>query len=815
MEKESFSYKLESRPGQLLIDHLTNTAQICSKVKDISFSFGVEGDTNFISEVAWLIGYTHDLGKATRYFQKYLKEENEERKASLKNKDETHHSLLSSLFTYRIIRDYISHNKQSDHLIYRFLPILAFLIVKRHHGNPINLKDEILSLSGISNPLPVILDQLANIESVEFDRILQNCPDIKIDLDAFINSVEYLVNETIRKEEKRKWREYCRKSCLDMYFLFQFLYSALLSADKSDAIGVRSMGARPALESDLVDQYRAIKFPEPNSKNQIDPIRNDIYDEVVSSIDSLDRRNRIFSINVPTGMGKTLTGFSFALKLREKIMALEGFAPRIIYCLPFLSIIEQNFSEFEKVFNVVKNESPDSRILLKHHHLAEIAYRFIDDEELPIDESLFFIEGWESEIVVTTFMQLFHTLISNRNRMIRKFNAMANSIIILDEIQTIPYKYWQLIRQLFLRFSSIFNTRFALMTATQPLIFNKNEVIELVSHKNKEKYIKQLNRITFINRSDEKLTLDEFNLIIREDIAKYSNDDFLIVLNTINCSIEIFKDLKTYMNEQGLTGVELYYLSTNIIPKHRLQRIECIKKSVNRKIVVSTQLVEAGVDIDVDRVYRDFAPLDSLNQVAGRCNRNFTSGKMGVVTVYSLIDSKPFYRYIYGKGDISISKTKDVLREKVVLSEEHFLDLGNDYFRRLREDQSSDDAEYMINQIAKLNFHTVCDDKKERFRLIDSEYPTRDLFIEIDGDASDVWEKYIEARQIKDPFDKKSKINRLKKHFYHYVISVPAKSLPGRAIEDTAIVFINKEQVESIYDEDTGFIRKDPEQHIF
>jgi len=815
MEKESFSYKLKSRPGQLLVDHLTNTAQVCSKIKETCFSFGMEGDTDVISGAAWLIGYTHDFGKATRYFQEYLKEEDEERKASLKNKDETHHSLLSSLFTYRIIRDFISHNKHSDHLIYRFLPILSFLIVKRHHGNPINLKDEIPSLSGISNPLPIIVDQLANIESDEFNRILENCPHIQFDLDVFNSGVEHLVNETIRKEEKKKWRKYCKESTLDIYFLFQFLYSALLFADKSDAIGIRSMGPRPSLESDLVDQYRAIKFPSPNIKNQIDPIRNEIYDEVVSSIETLDLRNRIYSINVPTGTGKTLTGLSFALKLRSKILAKEGFAPRIIYCLPFLSIIEQNFSEFEKVFKIIKRERPDSRILLKHHHLAEISYRFNDDEEFPTDESLFLIEGWESEIVVTTFMQLFHTLISNKNRMIRKFNAMANAIIILDEVQTVPYRYWYLIRKLFLKFSEIFNTRFVVMTATQPLIFNRNEIIELVPPKKKETYVKQLNRITFINRSDEKLRLDEFKVLLREDIAKHSNDDFLIVLNTINCSIEVFKYLQTYMNEQNHSGVTLYYLSTNIIPKHRLQRIESIKKTINRKIIVSTQLVEAGVDIDVDRVYRDFAPLDSLNQVAGRCNRNFSHGKRGVVTVYSLIDGKPFYRYIYGRGDISISKTRDVLKGESELSEEIFLELGNRYFGTLKEAQSDDNAEYMLEQISKLNFFTVCDDKRERFRLIDSEYPTRDLFIEIDGDASYVWAKYSEACQIKDPFEKRSKINRLKKDFYNYIISVPAKNLPGRAIEDTAIVFINKEQVGSIYDEDTGFIRKDPEQHIF
>ena len=775
----------------------------------------MEGEKEFLPEIALLIGYTHDLGKATSYFQEYLNEEDKKKKAILKNKNETHHSLLSSLFTYRIIRDYISRTNQLEYCIYRYLPILSFLVVKKHHGNPINLKDEILSLHNSSNSLSILMDQLASIEPDEFDRILKNCPHIEIELTGFINDVEHLVNETIMKEEKNKWREYCKKNSLDLYFLFQFLYSSLLSADKSDAIGVRSLGPRPLLSSDLVDRYLAAEFGETSNNNKIDPIRNEIYDEVVSSIDAFDLQKMIFSINVPTGTGKTLTGFSFALKLREKILTVEKFTPKIISCLPFLSIIEQNFNEFEKVFKVVKDEKTDSRILLKHHHLAEISYKFQDDEGLPSDESQFFIEGWESEIVVTTFMQLFHTLISNKNRMIRKFNAMANAIIILDEVQTIQYRYWHLVRELFLRFSGIFNTRFILMTATQPLIFNKNEVVELVPPENKKKYIKQLNRISFINRSDEKLTLDEFKHILREDIAKRSNDDFLIVLNTINCSIEVFKDLQKYVNEQGLTGVELYCLSTNIIPKHRLQRIECIKKSVNRKIVVSTQLVEAGVDIDVDRVYRDFAPLDSLNQVAGRCNRNFSPGKKGVVIVYSLIDSKPFYRYIYGRGDISISKTKDVLREKSELSEEHFLELGNDYFRRLREDQADDNAEYMLKQISNLNFHIFCDDKKERFRLIDSEYPTRDLFIEIDGDASDVWEKYSEARQLEDPFDKRSEINRLKKDFYNYIISVPAKSLPGRAIGDTAIMFINKEQVESIYNEDTGFIRKDPEQHVF
>lgn len=811
MGKESCSYKLESRPGQLLVDHLTRTAHLCSQIRKRSLTFGAEDETEFLADVAWLIGYTHDLGKATTYFQEYLKEEDEKKKSSLKNMDETHHSLLSSLFTYNIVSDYISSKGLLDHATYGYFPILSFLIVKRHHGNLMDIKDEILSLKGNPGPLPIIKDQLDSIDPDEFDRILKGCPHVEIDLSTFNKEVENLVNQVILKDEKQKWRNYSKESSLDMYLLFQFFYSALLSADKSDAIGVKSIEERPLPSSDLVDQYRVIEFGGKSDKRQIDFIRDEIYDEVLSALTAINLQGRIYSINVPTGTGKTLTGLSFALKLRDRIMAQEGFVPRIIYCLPFLSVIDQNFNVFENIFQVVEGSRPDNRVLLKHHHLAEITFRFKEDEELSPDESLFMVEGWESEIVVTTFMQLFHTLISNRNRMIRKFNAMVNSIIILDEIQTIPYKYWDLVRKLLLHFARLFNTRFVFMTATQPMIFEESEITELVSKNSKKQYLENLDRIKFVNQSQTPLNMAEFKAILRNDIANFPDDDFLIVLNTINCSIEVFEDIRTYAKEHNLTGVELYYLSTNIIPKHRLHRIESIKRSLNRKLIVSTQLVEAGVDIDVDRVYRDFAPFDSLNQVAGRCNRNFSPGKNGIVTVFRLKEAKEFHRYIYGKGDISVSMTKDLLRDKRELAEKDFLGLGYDYFRKLKEASSDEEAEYMIELLSKLNFSTI----SKEFKLIQSDYPTRDLFIEMDEEAEEIWEQYRKACELRDPFERKSEINRIKKDFYSYVISVPAKKVPGTSSEDTPITYINKEQIASTYDKDTGFIRRDPGQYVF
>ena len=813
MEKKSFSFKLEARPGQPLVDHLTNTASLCSKIKDLRLTFRTGNETEILGDIAYLIGFTHDLGKATEYFQEYVKEKDEIRKISLKNREETHHSLLSSFFTYYSVFDYVVNEGLSNHQLLSHLPILSFLVVKKHHGNPVNMKNEILSLRNTDSA--VIKRQLQSIDPDEFTRILKKCLYVKIDFTQFRDELEILINSSILKDGKKNWKSYCKKADLDTYLLFQLLYSTLLSADKSDAIGIKEQYARPALPDDLVDQYKTIKFGELNSKKQIDSIRNDIYDEVSSSLNTLNTSNKIFSINVPTGTGKTLTGLSFALKLRQKIFNEEGFTPRVIYCLPFLSIIEQNFNVFEDIFNTVTGQEPDNSLLLKHHHLAEITYRFSVDEELSLDESQFLIEGWESEIVVTTFMQLFHTMISNKNRMIRKFNAMVNSIILLDEIQTVPYKYWLLIRKLFLRFADIFNTRFILMTATQPLIFEKNEILELVPPDKQKQYIQKLDRIVVKNRSHDHVDVDTFKDIIKEDIAKHVDENILVVLNTINCSIDVFNDLKNYIEERDLSDIEFYYLSTNIIPKHRLQRIDDIRKSSNRKIIVSTQLIEAGVDIDVDRVYRDFAPLDSLNQVAGRCNRSFSEEKKGTIMLYSLSNGRAFYRYIYGRGDISISKTRDVLNGKGELSEKQFLELGFDYFRKLKSDQSIDDAEYILDQLRKLNFESVCEDKENRFMLIDASYPTRDLFIEIDGSATVVWEKYSNARQEKNPFKKKSEISKLKSDFYNYIISVPTNYMPGMPVKDTEIVFINRDQLESVYNEDTGFIRKDPIQFVF
>lgn len=811
MERISYSFKLESHPGKKLFDHLTKVAEFSAQIvkgKNTNFDDIIEKE--ILTDIAYILGFSHDLGKATEDFQKYLKEKDEKKKFSLRNRAETHHSLLSALFGYIIVKTYLEKRGLIDKDYYRYLPLLSFIAVKRHHGNPLSFLDEILS---IKEKKDLLIKQISSIDKDELNEILNTCPYPHPDFTIIKDNLETTLTSEICKKEKNLLRRLSRENDIRFYLLFQFLFSVLLNADKLDAIGFNERIERTGIDSDIVDRCMIQKFEEKKG-NKMNYIRNKIYEEVTNRIEGNDLSGYIYSLSVPTGTGKTLTSFSFALKLREKITKEKKFIPRIVYVLPFLSIIDQNFKVFEEVFQITHGKKPSNKLLLKHHHLAEIAYHSEDfrEDEFSTSESQFLIEGWESEVIVTTFMQFFHSLISNKNRMIRKFQNMANSIFILDEVQIIPYKYWQLVRKLLLSFSELFNSYFIFVTATQPLIFDNAEKEELVQ--NKEDYLDDFDRIQFVNETDKILTIDEFKEILSKDISRYPDDSLLIVLNTIDASIKIYKFLTELREEnENLSDANLFYLSTNIIPKHRLERIDYIRKiKNNRKIIVSTQIVEAGVDIDVDRVYRDFAPFDSLNQVAGRCNRNYDETKKGIVTVFILKDEhKEYYKYIYGKSDLSISKTKDILKGHSLLTEKDFLKLGTEYFERIERAKSDDEAIKLMGQITSLKFSEF----SSQFKLIEADYPTCDIFIETDNKAANVWQKFMDIRGIDNRWDRKMAFLEIKKDFYEYIISVPKKIVRENEFENTGIVYISLLQLPAVYNEETGYIRKEGWGYLF
>jgi len=811
---------LKSHPDKLLKDHLSNVGTCCKETLS-SKKLNIEKyvDFNTLQDIAYLIGVSHDFGKATSYFQNYISEKDKTKRAKLKNKPETHHGVISSIFTYYATRKYLRARNLLGTKYYEYLPIISFLIVKRHHGNLHNADDEVIDFKDDE----ILEKQVVSIDFEELIKIYDLLfSKIDLDFDCSIIKNKILHSEPViiynkiqgkRKDyirdisvnEKKRIRNIDEEHTLFFYFITLLLYSILLDADKTDAADLKKI-KRIDINENIVAEYKEFKFGgKENENNKINKIRNEIYKEVLSTVESIDpNMDKKFSLNVPTGTGKTLTALSFALKLRKRVKNEIGYTPRIIYSLPFLSIIDQNFAVFEDVFETVNKERPTSDILLKHHHLSDVVYIRKEDEFENVDEDigkdLLLIEGWNSEIIVTTFIQFFYSLISNRSRAIRKFHNIINSIVILDEVQAIPHKYWLLLNKTMNFLGEQFNTYFIFLTATQPLIFDetKKEIKPLV--RNKREYFMSLNRVTLITHW-ESICLEDFKEILKKDIIQNPDKDFLVVLNTIKTSRDIYNSVKGL----NIKNANFYYLSTNIVPKERLIRIkEVQKKNITRNIIVSTQLIEAGVNIDAGIVYRDFAPLDSINQVSGRCNRNF-GDEQGIVKIFILREDKDGRAYyphtIY--GDFIISKTKEVFREidKSEIEEGEFLKLNEKYFEKVNIGKSNDESNGILKSVEKMEF-----DKLGEFKLIKEDYFKVDIFVEFDEEATKVWIRYQKIIEIKEHRKRKQEFLRIRRKFYSYVISVLLEraklNLPPKV---SGIMFISRDQLDEFYDIETGF----------
>ena len=365
---------------------------------------------------------------------------------------------------------------------------------------------------------------------------------------------------------------------------------------------------------------------------------------------------KLFTITAPTGSGKTLAGLAAAFTLRENLSTSEEDGPRIIYALPFTSIIDQTFNTIQEVLNANRKAQSDpipSSMLLKHHYLTAATYRQTehnDSESLSLDQALLLIESWQSEIIVTTFVQLLHTLVGCENRMLKKFHRLQNAILILDEVQNIPVEHWPLVEKMLTETCEHLNTRVLMMTATRPEWFREGATLELAGSQQKiRQRFSALDRIS-IKVEPKPITVEELAEKFEQHYS--SKQSYLVIMNTIKSSIGLYCQLKKKLAHNA----PLYYLSTNITPLERACRLKQIRTLLENKekpILISTQVVEAGVDLDFDEVWRDLGPVDAVIQAAGRCNRH-SAHKRSLVRLWHLVNRTEKsetlkQQYVYGK----------------------------------------------------------------------------------------------------------------------------------------------------------------------
>ena len=504
-------------------------------------------------------------------------------------------------------------------------------------------------------------------------------------------------------------------------FYIRMLYSCLVDADYIDTEtfmnGDAGRGNYEPLSA-LCDKLTAYISKWNNPTREIDILRQKILN---SCIEKASAPRGIFSLTVPTGGGKTVASMAFALN-----HAVANSMKRIIYVIPYTSIIEQNAKVFRDILgqeNVVEHHSQVS------HELSE------DADELEYRSALA-TENWDAPVIVTTAVQFFESLYANRSSKCRKLHNIANSVIIFDEAQMIPSNNLRPCVAAIAELVRAYNATAVLCTATQPAIdemlleYSKKEsVVELCP--DVDGMFEKFRRTSF--EKEGRLTTDE--LVSRLE----SQQQVLCIVNTRKFAQEVY---------EALPSEGRFHLSTLMCPVHRKQKLDEIRerlKSGKTCRVVSTSLIEAGVDVDFPRVFREMAGLDSILQAAGRCNREGKrSAESSIVTVFE--SENKVNKLIAVNRDAAEEAVRDWIQPNNIQTIEC-------YFKAYRDLLRNDDKSEIMKAIkegisgCQLPFKQIA----ERFRLIDEN--TFTVYISV-GEGKELISRLREGERSRELYRK-------------------------------------------------------------
>lgn len=803
--KRSYSSDLaaiEAHPGEPLVEHLWSVAELAEQTAAALPRSGPAG-REALRRAARIVGASHDLAKATSYFQAHLRGQKVNRTLSS-------HAHTSALFGYLWARDELP-GLEPDPLLREFLPLAVYLTILRHHGS---LKRAYAEVSPDVGDQSLVEKQWAALRQPAFDELLAL-------VGAPWNSAE--LSERVTRfwadNESRRWRRLldrvARAKDGRFYVAENLLYSLLIDADRLQTAfsGEAPVGGRLAVPSNLVDAYRARQEWHAEAGG-IAALRERLHAEVTATVDALNLDHHFYSLTAPTGLGKTVTAVSWLLRLRERVARERGFVPRVVYCLPFLSIIDQNAAVLRDLL-----DQPRSDVLVVHHHLGDSRYAATDTEladDLDTDASRLLIEGWQSEIVVTTFVQLFAILVNNRSRPLMRLSRLAGAIVVLDEVQTLPARYWSLFEALARELAESLGTTFVLMTATQPALLAAEHARELVP--NPSHYFAQMRRITLRNETAEPIELASLAEKVIDLAQAQPEQSIGVVVNTTGTAW----DLCATLVDSLAASHEIVFLSSLVAPIDRLAHVTRAKAvvSVAREgkegkslLLVSTQVIEAGVDLDLDELFRDIAPLDSIVQAAGRCNRNGALPDGGVVHLVRLVGANGhgYAEWVYDR--VLVDATREVLAGRSEIEEPDLAPLVERYFRLLRDRVSTEASENVLSAVQTLRYTgegnpSGSDVAIADFNLIENDQPRADVFLQLDDEAVSAWQDFQAARGIANRYDRLRRYSEIRPRLAPYVVSVPRNLLAANLpFLDGESYVVYRGEIDHYYDRETGWKR--------
>lgn len=654
-------------------------------LEDGSFSnqplFGPNSHLNGVAELAELFaapfgaqqfaklaGFWHDLGKYKKDFQDYICKvsgyQNEE--ANEGGSGKVDHTAAGAIYA-------VEKNPIWGQL-------LSYLIAGHHTGLPDYFKDKAEG--------SCLHDRLQNKEHLELAK-QGSIPSELLNLN-FCDHPE---------------KDFCittdngRPDLKQLHLWLRMLYSCLVDADFLDTEKFMSPDINENRGNSLslielrkkYDEFMAEKTRN-SARTPINEIRAQILRDCRNAA---KEKPGFFSLTVPTGGGKTLASMGFALDHAIKY----GFS-RIIVAIPFTSIIEQTADVLRSVFG-------EDAVLEHHSNL---------DPEKETVKSRLATENWDAPIIVTTNVQLFQSLFAAKSSSCRKLHNIVGSVIILDEAQTLPPDYLKPILSVMEGLVDYFKTSIVLCTATQPALeghigsmqrgseggfegIEKNKVREIMTDASLSEKMSRTN-VSYIG------TIDEWSNLAEKLIE---HDQVLCIVNTRkDC-----RELHSLMPEGTI------HLSALMCGEHRSKVIADIKNKLknNEAVrVVSTQLVEAGVDIDFPVVYRATAGLDSIAQAAGRCNREGLRDK-GEVYVFSPVKKAPIGLLRYGEDSFRDMVVSTFSNNHIELLPEYFKKYFEKFFYRVISFDKNDIMGYLTKDAARLQiqFRSAA----EEFSLID------------------------------------------------------------------------------------------------
>lgn len=606
----------------------------------------------------------HDTGKGTDWFQTFIADPDHYRD----NKLLKAHTPLSMLCV-------VFHGREDDWDWTRHLAVAA--IAAGHHSE-FKTKEGLSDVFGTESMMPVLENQLSTLDWDAIDaavgiRLTRIPPADGLEIASEADDqLEALFDQLRSAPNRLSYRLRC-----------QLAFSVILEADKAFlAIEPADLGRylNPSpidLPARIVVDFLAGKPP-----TAVNPLRVEARAAFLKGLASTNDA-RIQTMTLPTGTGKTLLGASWVLDHRQRLSLDGSPLPKILVVLPFLSIVDQTVKEYRDLLS----SEVGAGDLISYHSLSERIF----DPELESKSQEFFLDTWQSDVVITTFDQLLLALFSPKTKHQLRFHNLADALIVLDEVQSIPCVLWEPLRQALTGLAELGSTHVLAMSATQPGFLT--EAPELIRDPDSRFFFSLMKRYRLVLRHRAPMSLSEFIAECRTRLREWKGRRVLLTLNTRRSAGKVFKDLV------GLTKLPMFFITGDKTPRDRLAAIDEIKKG-KPCLVVSTQCVEAGVDIDMDLVIRDFSPLDSLIQIAGRCNRNGNSPR-GTVEIVLLFDDqtrREFSGMIYS-DKILLQATSEVLHGLDTIDEEHVYDLTLRYFDILRREKNlgADVVESWIN----------------------------------------------------------------------------------------------------------------------